>query len=182
MVDQVPDYLKQNSKFIPTTIKVEKTQNTSGSTAGAGSGDFHQYRQLRRKERYRLVQMEAAARKQQAIEAHAENREDLRRECENRTLKKALKRRQKKEKLKLIKKMGPLPQNPTFTFDEPEHENHESESNSDKEVENAKARKHGPINPDYEQSQEVEDSQSQHSLSAHEDDANGFDDEVNLKL
>lgn len=68
MVDQnqkVPDYFKQNSKFISTTVRVEKTQNTVGSTAGAGSGDFHKYRQLRRKERYRLVKMDAEARKEQ---------------------------------------------------------------------------------------------------------------------
>ncbi|KAG9444550.1 hypothetical protein H6P81_015890 [Aristolochia fimbriata] len=33
--------------------------NTSGSSAGSGSGDFHQYRQMRRKEQDRLSRMEA---------------------------------------------------------------------------------------------------------------------------
>ena len=38
--------------------------NVHGSTAGAGSGDFHQYRQLRRKERYRLIKMEVESRRE----------------------------------------------------------------------------------------------------------------------
>lgn len=114
MAEQTPDYMKSNSKFISTSVSVEKTQNTQGSTAGAGSGDFHQYRQLRRKERYRLVQMEAAARREQAIEEHIQTREDLLRETENKTLSKNIKRRMKKEKKKLYKKMGGPPPKPVL--------------------------------------------------------------------
>merc|ERR1712183_1189835 len=32
-----------------------RVSNTSGSSAGSGSGDFHQYRQMRRKEQDRLA-------------------------------------------------------------------------------------------------------------------------------
>ena len=63
-----------------------------GSTAGAGSGDFHLYRQLRRKERYRLVKMEAESRKKIAIEEHILEREDRERETEVKTLSKSIKR------------------------------------------------------------------------------------------
>ena len=92
----VPDYMKQNTKFIHSSVKVEKTQNTVGSTAGAGSGDFHLYRQLRRKERYRLVKMEADARKKIAMEEHENEREDRLRETEVKTLSKSIKRLRKK--------------------------------------------------------------------------------------
>jgi hypothetical protein len=111
----IPDYMKQNQKFISTTVSVEKTQTNVGSTAGAGSGDFHQYRQLRRKERYRLVQMEAESRKAQALQEHEAQRQDRFLETENRTLKKSLKRREKKERKKLIKKMGGPPPKPVLT-------------------------------------------------------------------
>ena len=34
-------------------VRVERVQNIQGSTAGAGSGEFHIYRNLRRKEMQR---------------------------------------------------------------------------------------------------------------------------------
>jgi hypothetical protein len=53
-----PDYLKNNNKFINGVVEIEKIENGAGSTAGAGSGDFHHYRSQRRRERYRVAKME----------------------------------------------------------------------------------------------------------------------------
>ena len=42
-------------------LVVEKLENICGSTAGAGSGDFHHYRIQRRRERARVAQLESTA-------------------------------------------------------------------------------------------------------------------------
>jgi hypothetical protein len=39
-------------------------QNVMGSTAGAGSGDFHQYRFARRKEQFRVARLDKEAKQQ----------------------------------------------------------------------------------------------------------------------
>ncbi|KAG8368431.1 hypothetical protein BUALT_Bualt15G0044700 [Buddleja alternifolia] len=77
-----------------------RVSNTSGSSAGSGSGDFHQYRQMRRKEQDRLSRMDADYQKRKEIAEFKERREERLKAAEERTAKKRLKRQKKKQRKK----------------------------------------------------------------------------------
>ncbi|KAH7404099.1 hypothetical protein KP509_15G010300 [Ceratopteris richardii] len=51
--EELETKLRRILNHVPVRIS-----NTSGSSAGSGSGDFHQYRQMRRREQDRLARME----------------------------------------------------------------------------------------------------------------------------
>ncbi|PWA35203.1 hypothetical protein CTI12_AA611790 [Artemisia annua] len=75
-----------------------RVNNTSGSSAGSGSGDFHQYRQMRRKEQDRLARMDVDYQKRKEVTEFNKRREERLKEAEERTAKKRLKRQKKKQK------------------------------------------------------------------------------------
>lgn len=73
-----------------TGVTVEKVNNVMGSTAGAGSGDFHTYRHGRRREADRMESMEKKAVEDGKEDAFAARVEAKRKECEERTRKNAV--------------------------------------------------------------------------------------------
>ncbi|XP_076951326.1 uncharacterized protein LOC143624632 [Bidens hawaiensis] len=81
-----------------------RVNNTSGSSAGSGSGDFHQYRQMRRREQDRLARMDVDFQKRKEVAEFNKRREERLKATEERTAKKRLKRQKKKQK-KQEKKM-----------------------------------------------------------------------------
>ncbi|KAF6253080.1 hypothetical protein COO60DRAFT_1643436 [Scenedesmus sp. NREL 46B-D3] len=70
--------------------------NVSGSCAGAGSGDFHYYRLIRRAEQDRLRKMDAAHKASEERQQFETKRQEVQSELEAKTAKKRAKRQKKK--------------------------------------------------------------------------------------
>jgi hypothetical protein len=90
--------------YIPPII--EKVYNVQGSTAGAGSGEYHRYRAMRRRDRARMATMEieyTARKKQKEFD---ETKERKRERIENERSKKQTRRMKKKAKKELLKKIS----------------------------------------------------------------------------
>ncbi|KAK1299826.1 hypothetical protein QJS10_CPB13g00507 [Acorus calamus] len=77
-----------------------RVSNTSGSSAGSGSGDFHQYRQMRRREQDRLTRMDVDYQRRKELAEFNMRREERLTAAEERTAKKRLKRQKKKQRKK----------------------------------------------------------------------------------
>ncbi|KAL1922482.1 uncharacterized protein VTP21DRAFT_10021 [Calcarisporiella thermophila] len=82
------------------TIKPPKdfVRNVPGSSAGAGSGEFHVYRANRRREFTRVKLMEEEAKKEKDQKEFQEKLERMQKEAEERTAKKRAKRQKRKAK------------------------------------------------------------------------------------
>lgn len=72
-------------------------RNVMGSSAGAGSGEFHVYRHLRRKEMTRLKEMEQMSLSEKQDAEFKARLEETRRKAQERTMKKKKKREMKKK-------------------------------------------------------------------------------------
>lgn len=78
----------------------EIVANVQGSSAGAGSGEFHVYKASRRREYERLRLMDEEVRKEEEKVEFERKREELRKKDEQKTNKNRRKRMKKKEKEK----------------------------------------------------------------------------------
>ncbi|KAI3986958.1 hypothetical protein MKX01_039893 [Papaver californicum] len=114
-----------------------RVSNTSGSSAGSGSGDFHQYRQMRRKEQDRLARMEVDYQKRKELSDFLIRKEERIKATEERTAKKRLKRQRKKMK-KQVKKSRLNPN----AGEQQKDESSEGDDKSDNEAEEPEIPKH----------------------------------------
>uniref|UniRef100_U5ETX0 Putative prkr-interacting protein 1 n=1 Tax=Corethrella appendiculata TaxID=1370023 RepID=U5ETX0_9DIPT len=121
----IPEIPKEKdfSNAIPTFVR-----NVMGSSAGAGSGEFHVYRHLRRKEYARQKHMQEKTHKEQLDDDFQEKREQNRLDSEAKTAKKRAKRLKKKQKAK--ERGG---KKSKIDTDKQENDNDEDESESEGE-------------------------------------------------
>lgn len=99
----IPERMKDGTSSKRSHEAPEFVRNVMGSSAGAGSGEFHVYRHLRRKEYARQRFIEEQAKKEDADKAFDERLQQHKREAEERTNRKRLKRLKKKQKAKTIR-------------------------------------------------------------------------------
>nr|XP_061806184.1 PRKR-interacting protein 1 homolog [Nerophis lumbriciformis] len=132
----IPDRPKEWNPRAPP----EFVRDVMGSSAGAGSGEFHVYRHLRRREYQRQDFLDKMAVKQTKEQAYLDKVEQNQREAEERTAKRRKKREKLKQKKLLAKKSKQDQKNSDAekstdsSEDEKKNEEVEKEAEDDAEV------------------------------------------------
>ncbi|CAO3671520.1 unnamed protein product [Rhizopus stolonifer] len=94
----IPVPASEDSEFVPPPK--DFVRNVSGSSAGAGSGDFHVYRAQRRREYARMKNMEDQEKQEKVHDEYQMKLARLREQDEERTAKKRAKRQKRNNKKK----------------------------------------------------------------------------------
>ncbi|KAF2903046.1 hypothetical protein ILUMI_03143 [Ignelater luminosus] len=105
----------------------EFVRNVMGSSAGAGSGEFHVYRHLRRKEYARQKFMKERGERERLEDEYHQKLEDNKRKAEEKTAKKRAKRLKRKQKMKTKKTMSKPDQKSSESDSEEEDDENESD-------------------------------------------------------
>lgn len=107
------------------SVQPEKVVNPYGSTAGAGSGEFHIYRQARAREMQRQAVLQQTAQQQEEARAFALKVQQEQEECAARTAKrraKRLKQKSAKARKRNLEQAGVVLERPGVTEDDDEDE------------------------------------------------------------
>nr|XP_022344765.1 PRKR-interacting protein 1 homolog [Crassostrea virginica] len=124
-------FIPEKSKTKEPRAPHEFIRNVWGSSAGAGSGDFHVYRGVRRREYARQKFIDEMAEKTGKDEEYLKKVEQNQKAAEERTAKKRAKRNKKKQKLKAKKSKTSADQSKNEENDDTE----ESEDSEEEKVE-----------------------------------------------
>ncbi|XP_026327468.1 PRKR-interacting protein 1 homolog [Hyposmocoma kahamanoa] len=127
----LPDPPKQKSLAAPPDF----VRNVMGSSAGAGSGEFHVYRHLRRKEYARQKFIQEKSEKEKLDDEYHRKIEENRKAAEERTAKKRSRRLKKKKNARAkVKKPNSSQQQTTSSLSDSssEDENNKTDENVNK--------------------------------------------------
>ncbi|KXJ15973.1 PRKR-interacting protein 1 [Exaiptasia diaphana] len=139
---QYEKLMKDPDKNVPIPEKRKEWKPTDpkdfvrfvmGSSAGAGSGEFHVYRATRRRENNRTEYLEREAKQEAENEDYKKKLEENKLKAEEKTAKKRAKRQRKKQKKNLAKKKKELENKQGDTKEQETSEEEEEEEEEDEE-------------------------------------------------
>ncbi|XP_018361899.1 PREDICTED: PRKR-interacting protein 1 homolog isoform X2 [Trachymyrmex cornetzi] len=131
MKNDKPVILPERPKAKNTPSVPEFVRNVMGSSAGAGSGEFHVYRHLRRKEYARQKFIQEKAHKEHLDDEYHQKLEENKRLAEETTAKKRAKRLRKKQGRKQKKLMKANNKEDNAIMDEKYSEDDSSDENEE---------------------------------------------------